>query len=192
MCVAIELDGCCPGGYVCDEVVDCRLTLKLSIATKLSTITEMSGSVPVGTHVLTSESVIGDGVTAVGRIGTVSSASNTTTESAGQGLTAGQISGIVVGIVGFLALSGLTGYFVLRRRRRQRGAGSPTEGSADYAKAELEAKPIQLSELQSKTDVSELPAITIPQELGDEIREVYELEGEHRIRAGGPQTRGTD
>lgn len=187
---AIETAGCCPGGYICDKAVDCRLTLKLSIGTELFTTTAKFGDFPSSVYTFTSTSVIGDGVTAVGRIGTTSRAISTA--SVGKGLTAGQISGIVIGIVGFLALSGLAGYLFLRRRRRKLGAGSPTDGSMTHAKPELEAKEIRLSELQSKTDASELPVIITPQELGgvDEIHEVYELESEPRIRAEDPQTKG--
>ncbi|KAK4207189.1 hypothetical protein QBC37DRAFT_101922 [Rhypophila decipiens] len=175
-------DGCCPGGYVCDSVVECRLTLKLSVASTVITVTDVdAGGVPLTTQQYTLSSVIGDGVTAVGRVGlsTPTTNSESSSSSAQRNLSTGQIVGIAWGIVGFLAITGLAGFFILRRRRRLKqkdgkGDGIGTENEA-HRKPELEAKGIAWVELQSKTDAAELPVPEVRHEL-QVAHEVHELD----------------
>jgi len=182
VCHVMVLDGCCPGEFVCDEAVDCRLTLKLSFSTQVITSTEMSGSVPVSTHTITSLKVIGNGVTAADRIARATANNSTSSSDTagptsdtgpaetgrndnnldipsstnGPGLTTGHIIGMAIGIVCFLALSVIAFYLFLRHRRRQRGAGGledTADGSAAYATAELEGKDTHLDTQLSKPQI---------------------------------------
>ena len=220
-----DADGCCPGGYICNDADDssCLLTLKLSIITKVYTTTEMSGTVPSTTYLVTTTTVVGDGITVVDRIAPTTRTNTTVTISSSTGSsergertgieggartggseggarnetkedwvpTAGQIAGIVIGIVVLLSLSGTGAYIILRYRKRRAGPG--TEGSwieekpelGETGKSELDATGSLVSELQSKSDVSELPVAIHPQELCAS-REFYELESESYSRVETP------
>lgn len=204
-----DADGCCPGGYICNDTDDssCLLTLKLSIITKVYTTTEMSGTVPSTTYLVTTTTVVGDGITVVDRIAPTTRTNTTVTISSSTGSsergertggseggarnetkedwvpTAGQIAGIVIGIVMLLSLSGTGAYIILRYRKRRAGPG--TEGSWIEEKPELDATGSLVTELQSKSDVSELPVAIHPQELCAS-REFYELESESYSRVETP------
>lgn len=47
---------------------NCRLTLKLDVTTDVVNTTQMSGSTPISTYLVTTTSLVGDGITAIARI----------------------------------------------------------------------------------------------------------------------------
>ncbi|KAK0730224.1 hypothetical protein B0H67DRAFT_561119, partial [Lasiosphaeris hirsuta] len=137
---------CCPFGYHCDGLVQCRLTLKLNEETGTITTTHGDGAI----EVLVTTSVVGPSVTAADRIlqeaATTSNSSTKATSAPptsphsqlevtsgstgvvvqtgsesgpGPGLTSPQVGGIVGGVVGFVLLLAAAAAFIQFRLRQR-------------------------------------------------------------------------
>ncbi|KAK3362494.1 hypothetical protein B0T25DRAFT_626918 [Lasiosphaeria hispida] len=189
---------CCPFGYHCDSLVQCRLTLKLNEETETITTTNSDGAFEVKTTTF----VVGPSVTAADRIlqAAITTSTKATsdppatgpaaqTDSGSGGLTGGQVGGIVGGVVGSVLLlaAAAAGVFVLVRLRKRGQAGLKADGSSSGTGGHSEDHELDayLSEkLELDVDVQRL-------ELGSESAHV-EMQGtrlEHEL-VGGYETHG--
>lgn len=102
--------------------------------------------------------------------------------SAGGGLSGGAIAGIVIGVVGGLAIVGLFAWFFLRRRRKQNAKA----GTEEVLKTEENADPGEIkrpslikhhSELPSENGVKEMHGHALPPEV--DSGGISEAHGDH-------------